>query len=887
MLTDLKVCENCGFFGQREQMPAIDNAVTVSDVMIVFDRPPDDTKLQRKVEKWFFTMFGKFFDLKTAEDTKRSYYYTYAVNCCCSKDHREQPSEVPPSGVIKTCGQYLWAEIQRVNPKLILVCGRTAFATLFGGKGKLDSKRGRLIKAKLSQQKVKAGFRIVIDEEHGTEYTILPVFSIYQVYDNLAFLKIFLNDLSVSAQYVGNKIIKDQTKFTLVSNNWDLQEMIDTVNRKEYNFAANDVETESTTDDPDDAKNWQKARLTLSGWSFGHWRNGKNEEFCRNYVIDYKKYKNEGDDPAFNKEVLFVTLLHKIPAVKYLCGFNYKFDLKVQRKYGRWPAFLPDKKILDVQLLSYLLDNERFGMKTTCSLEDLLTIHFPGVADYKKRIKDKKKATPAEDVFYNPLYNARDSQYTAKITKYYWDMLHKPKHKPLRLLYHFVYSDLIQILAGMEYRGVKIDVERLLKLKASSEENLKQLDARIRKCVFLSTNRKEFARTMSLTSAKDKKKLLFEYWNLPVLSKTKKGTPMLRKNTLTQYEAQIRMGKIQVKSKYIRKFFALIKARTLAFQHYSTFILGIYKNLDSKGRIHTTYGLTGTKTGRLSSSGVNLENIPRETTNSEIKQLFITTSDVWTMYDMDLSQIEMRLLAFFSEDASLINAFNKSLDVHLSTAAKIAGVPYEQAAKEYAAEKSTWKKRRTSAKSTNFGISYGLTNKGLAQQLSNYETGEIVDEEEAQQFIDEYFEIYPGVKDYMDQIIEFVHKHGYVETLCGRRRYLANINSEQRWVVEGVERQAINMPIQGTAADFFLFMMVRIYRELYKRGIVFHYLLTVYDSLCMETKEDVAIVHSVVDRVMAMLHKMILSAFGVDFTVKLDYDKASGKVWGALTEIKA
>jgi len=561
----------------------------------------------------------------------------------------------------------------------------------------------------------------------------------------------------------------------------------------------------------------------------------------------------------------------------------------VQRKWGKWPAFIPDKKILDVQLLSFLLDNERFGMKTTCSLEDLLTIHFPGVADYKKRVKEKAKITPAEDAFYNPLYNARDCQYTAKITKYYWNQMQtKAKYKPLRLLYHFIYSDLIQILAGMEYRGVKIDVERLLKLKAESEEQLRAMDSRIRKCIYLSTNMKEFARTMNLNAAKDKKKLLFEYWKLPVLDKTKKGAPMLRKNTLTKYEAKIRMGEIPVKNVYIRKFFSLIKARGLAYQHYSTFVLGIFKNLDRNGRIHTNYGLTGTETGRLSSSNVNLANIPRETTDSEIKQLFMVTDAMWTMYDMDLSQIEMRLLAFFSGDKSLIKAFRESLDVHLSTAAKIAGVPYEQAAREYAADKKTWKARRTKAKSTNFGISYGLTPKGLAVQLSNYETGEITTEEEAQEFMLEYLErVYPGIKKYMEDTIQFVHKHGYVETLCGRRRYLANINAEQRWVVESVERQAINMPIQGTAADFFLFMMVRIYRELYKRGISFHYLLTVYDSLALETKDDVTVIHSVVDRVMTNLHKMILKAFGVDFTVKLDYDAAYGKIWGKLQEIKA
>ena len=235
------------------------------------------------------------------------------------------------------------------------------------------------------------------------------------------------------------------------------------------------------------------------------------------------------------------------------------------------------------------------------------------------------------------------------------------------------------------------------------------------------------------------------------------------------------------------------------------------------GRIHTTFHQTGTATGRLSSSDPNLQNIPiRGELGGQIREAFVPREG-WLMMSADYSQIELRLMAHFSEDPNLLRAFHEGLDVHSFTASLITGLPMDQITPEL----------RRLAKTVNFGIMYGLSAHGLAQQLG-------ITHEEAQAFIDNYFRRYPKVKECIERIIQFAQEHGYVETIMGRRRYFPEINSDSYQMREAAKRAAINTPFQGSAADIIKSAMIKIFRRLNEEKLSAKMLLQIHDELVFE-----------------------------------------------------
>ena len=238
------------------------------------------------------------------------------------------------------------------------------------------------------------------------------------------------------------------------------------------------------------------------------------------------------------------------------------------------------------------------------------------------------------------------------------------------------------------------------------------------------------------------------------------------------------------------------------------------------GRIHTTYNQALTVTGRLSSSNPNLQNIPiRTEEGNKIRSAFCTMDKENSLIlSADYSQIELRLLAHVSGDKHLIHAFTSGEDIHTMTASKVFGVGVDEVTKEM----------RRRAKAVNFGIVYGQSKYGLAKNLGISPT-------EAQEFIDKYFETYPGVKDYMNYEIDFVNKHGYVETIFGRKRYLASeLQSSNFQIREFAQRAAINQPLQGTAADLIKMAMIDVERELEEKNLKSRMIMQVHDELVFE-----------------------------------------------------
>ena len=239
-------------------------------------------------------------------------------------------------------------------------------------------------------------------------------------------------------------------------------------------------------------------------------------------------------------------------------------------------------------------------------------------------------------------------------------------------------------------------------------------------------------------------------------------------------------------------------------------------------RIHTVYAQAVAATGRLSSNNPNLQNIPIRTERGrEVRKAFVPRDENYVLLAADYSQIELRIIAALSEEETMMNAFKNGEDVHASTAARVFNVPLEEVTRE----------QRSNAKTVNFGIIYGVSAFGLSNQTN-------LSRSEAKELIDTYYETYPKLKAYMAAQVDFAREHGYVETVLHRRRYLKDINSRNGMVRSGAERNAVNAPIQGSAADIIKLAMINIYRRFEAEGFKSKMLLQVHDELVFDAHKD-------------------------------------------------
>jgi DNA polymerase-1 len=273
------------------------------------------------------------------------------------------------------------------------------------------------------------------------------------------------------------------------------------------------------------------------------------------------------------------------------------------------------------------------------------------------------------------------------------------------------------------------------------------------------------------------------------------------------------------------------------------------------GKIHTSYNQTITATGRLSSNNPNLQNIPiREARGREIRKAFIPSDANHVLFAADYSQIELRLMAHLSNDEHMIEAFARGEDIHAATAARIFGIPQSEVSRE----------QRSFAKGANFGIIYGISAFGLAQNLN-------ISRSEAKNIIDSYFASYPGVKQFMDESIRTVREKGYAETLFGRRRYLADIHSGNAIVRGAAERNAINAPIQGAAADIIKIAMINVQKALDKAQLKSKMILQVHDELVFD------VLQTELDEVKVLVVREMEQA--VSLKVPLTVDFGVGSNW--------
>ena len=360
-------------------------------------------------------------------------------------------------------------------------------------------------------------------------------------------------------------------------------------------------------------------------------------------------------------------------------------------------------------------------------------------------------------------------------------------------LYNEVELPLVPVLREMEAAGVRFDIDKLKQAEASLTAELNELEQRIYTLA---------GETFNINSPRQVGEILFDKLKLDTKAKKSKSGQYS-----TSEEILLGLKDRHAIVGLILDFRALSKLIT-------TYIAALPSYIAEDGKIHTTYNQTVTATGRLSSSNPNLQNLPIRSERGRFIREAVIPDEGCLFLSADYSQIELRLMAHFSQDEHMLAAFRSGQDIHAATAAKIYGLPIEQITKE----------QRRKAKTANFGIIYGISAFGLAQQLDCSRT-------EAKQLIDDYFAAFPRVIQYIESQKELARQRGYAETLFGRKRYLPDINSHNATVRSFAERNAVNAPIQGTAADIIKMAMVSIAHELKQEGLKTQMIMQVHDEL--------------------------------------------------------
>lgn len=502
-----------------------------------------------------------------------------------------------------------------------------------------------------------------------------------------------------------------------------------------------------------------------------------------------------------------------------------------------------DKNVLanyDINLQGIAFDTmlESYVLNSTATRHDMdslamaylnhKTIHFEEIAG-----KGAKQLTFNQiDLNEAAPYAAEDADVTLRLHEEIWRRLEQ--HEPLKNLLLDVEVPLASVLSRMEQLGVLIDSQKLNQQSQDLAKRITELETSVHEAA---------GETFNLGSTKQLQQILFDKLSLPVIKKTPKGAPSTSEEVLQELALDYPIPKMimeyrgltKLKNTYTDKLPKMINHRT--------------------GRVHTSYHQAVTATGRLSSTDPNLQNIPIRTEEGRrVRQAFVPR-DGYKIVAADYSQIELRIMAHLSEDQGLLDAFSQGKDIHKATASEVFSVPLEEVTAD----------QRRSAKAINFGLIYGMSAFGLSRQLN-------IPRNDAQKYMDLYFERYPGVLRYMDETREHAKETGYVETVFGRRLYLPDIKASNGARRKGAERAAINAPMQGTAADIIKLAMLRVDEWIQKEAAsdVFM-MMQVHDELVFEIKEEV-----VEERVASIVALMEQAAA---LSVPLQVEAGTGENW--------
>ncbi|HEY1018267.1 MAG TPA: DNA polymerase I [Sediminibacterium sp.] len=475
-------------------------------------------------------------------------------------------------------------------------------------------------------------------------------------------------------------------------------------------------------------------------------------------------------------------------------GQNLKYDMLVLKWYNKELK----GKIFDTMLAHYVIEPE--GRRSM----DLLSAQYLGYEPvHIDELIGKKGKTQGNmrdvDVEKAKEYAAEDADITLQLKQAFVPLL---KEKEVEKVFEEVENPLVQVLTDMEFEGVKIDVDFLKDYSKELEKDAKQFEENVYAQAGVRFN---------LASPKQLGEVLFDLLKIdPKAKKTKTGQYATGEDVLQKLAAN-----------------NPIVADILGFRELtklkSTYVDALPQMINSKtGRVHTSYAQAVAVTGRLSSNNPNLQNIPiRSDRGREIRKAFIPRDNHRILVSADYSQIELRIVAAISGDPNMCEAFKEGKDIHTATASKVYNIPEAEVTKEM----------RYKAKSVNFGIIYGQGAFGLAENLS-------ISRSEAKEIIDNYKKEFVGITSYMDDTVRFAQQNGYVETLMGRKRWLKDINSSNFTVRGYAERNAINSPIQGTAADMIKLAMIKIHKEMKKGNWQSKMILQVHDELVFDAVKE-------------------------------------------------
>ncbi len=509
-------------------------------------------------------------------------------------------------------------------------------------------------------------------------------------------------------------------------------------------------------------------------------------------------------------------------------GQNIKYDLKILSKYG----IIIKGKLFDTMIAHYLINpdmrhnmdvlSETYLKYSPKSIEDLIG-------------KKGKNQQSMRDVALEEIkeYAAEDADIALQLKEIFSPILDKAETKKL---FDEIEIPLIPVLASMEMEGINLDANFLKSMSIDMQKDIDLFEQKI-----YDTAGEKF----NLASPKQLGDILFD--------KLKIGGAKQKKTKTGQYatgeEVLSYLANEHQIVKDILEWRQMVKLQ-------STYIDALPNQIDKKtGRVHTDYMQTVAATGRLSSNNPNLQNIPIRTERGRlIRKAFIARDENYTLLSADYSQIELRIIAALSGEENMIKAFQNKEDIHRSTAAKVFNVPLEEVTKE----------QRSNAKTVNFGIIYGVSAFGLSNQTS-------LSRKESAELIDAYYATYPKLKSYMSSQVDFAREHGYVQTVLGRRRYLKDINSANMMVKSGAERNAVNAPIQGSAADIIKIAMINIHKKLTSENWKSKMLLQVHDELVFDVH------HDELEKIQPMIKHEMENAFKLD--VPLEVEIGIGKNW--------
>ena len=508
-------------------------------------------------------------------------------------------------------------------------------------------------------------------------------------------------------------------------------------------------------------------------------------------------------------------------------GQNLKYDIKVLLNYGievRGPLF-------DTMVAHYLLHPDmRHNMEV---LSETYLGYSPIPIEELIGKKGKNQGSMRDvDLAKQTEYAVEDADITWQLKQLFAAELEKNK---LSNLFNDIEIPLIKVLASMEREGIRLDKSFLKTLSGELEKETEQLEKEIYA---------EADTDFNLASPRQLGVVLFEKLQLEEKPK---------KTRTGQYATgEEILSKLASKHKIVADILnwrGLVKLR-------NTYVDSLPNEVNKRtGRVHTTYSQTVAATGRLSSNNPNLQNIPIRTERGAlIRKAFIPRDEDYQLLSADYSQIELRLIAEMSGDEEMKSSFLRGEDIHRSTASKVFKVPLDEVTRE----------QRSYAKTVNFGIIYGVSAFGLSQQTDLSRT-------EAAELINTYYDTYPTLKGFIAKQIDFARKHGYVETLLGRRRYLKNINSRNAVVRSADERNAVNAPIQGSAADIIKIAMIRLHEILQKEKFRSRMLLQVHDELVFDVHKQE------MDRLRPIIKTQMEQAYPM--SVPLIVDMGSGENW--------